>query len=100
MEKLSHSKVVLAGHMLQLLAGGDSQWVKRVMGSSSNMGERLHKAVFRATDQRDRINTSCLAHQKAASSCSSLPTAAELSSTSLFIITNMLIKLYGIECVQ
>ena len=45
---------VLAGHILQILAGGYSQWVERVIGSSSNMGERLHKVVFRATDQRDK----------------------------------------------
>ena len=44
------------------------------------VGDGLHKAVFRPTDQRDKINTSCLAHQRAVSSCSSLPTAAEMSS--------------------
>ena len=79
---------VIAGHMLQLLAEGDSQWVERVMGSSSNMGKRLHKAVFRAMDQRDKMNTSCLAHQKAVSSCSSLPTAEELSSHCTAYITH------------
>ena len=68
---------VIAGHMLQLLAGGDSQWVERVV-ISSNMVERLHEAVFVVREQRDKINTSCLAQLTAVRSCSTLPTAAEL----------------------
>ena len=71
---------VIAGHILQLLAGGDSQWVERVVEVGSNMGERLHKAVFEARDQRDKINTSCLAQQTAVSSCSSVPTPSEVSA--------------------
>ena len=56
---------VIAGPMLQLPAGGNCQWGERVVGVASNMGERLHKAMFVV---RDQINTS-----------SSLHTASELS---------------------
>jgi len=70
---------VVAGQMLQLLASGDSQWVERVVGIVSNMGKRLHKAVCVVRGQRVRIYTSCLTQQTAVSSCTTLPTAAELS---------------------
>ena len=50
---------------------------ERVVGVASNM-ERLHKAVFVVRDQKDKINTSCLAQQTALRSCSSLHTASEL----------------------
>ena len=51
-------------------------WKARVVGVASNM-ERLHMAVFMVRNQKDKINTSCLAHQTALSSCSSLHTAFE-----------------------
>ena len=31
---------VISGHMLQLLASGDSEWVERVMGVGSNIGDQ------------------------------------------------------------
>ena len=68
---------VIAGHMLRLLAGEDSQWLERLVGS--NMMEKMHNALFMLSDQRDKFNTSCLAQQTAVSSCSNLPTVAELS---------------------
>ena len=46
---------------MQLLASGDSKWVERVLGVGSNIGKRLHKAVFVVKDQRDKISSSCLA---------------------------------------
>ena len=70
---------VVAGHMLKLLAGGDSQWVEKVVGLGSNMGEKLHKAVFVVRDQREKMNTSCLVQQETMISCSTMPTTAELS---------------------
>lgn len=79
---LQHSNVggvrkVISGHMVQLLANGDSQWVERVLGVGSNIGERLHKAVFVV---RDKISSSCLAQQTTVRSCCSLPTAAEIAT--------------------
>ena len=71
---------VIAGHMLQLLAGGESQWVERVLSGCSNIGERLHKAVFIVLDQKEKVSCSSLAQQTAVSSCRSLPTAAEITA--------------------
>jgi hypothetical protein len=64
---------VIAGPMMQL---DTCHWKARVVGVASNM-ERLHMAVFMVRNQKDKINTSCLAHQTALSSCSSLHTAFE-----------------------
>ena len=56
------------------------QWVESVLGVGSNIGERLHKAVFVVRDQRDKISSSCLVQPTTVRSCCSLPTAAEIAT--------------------
>ena len=76
--RLGGVRKVISGHLLKQLAGGDSEWVERVLGIGSNMGERLHKAVFVVRDQREKMSTSSLAQQVNIPSNSSVPTASDI----------------------
>ena len=51
-----------------------------MVGIGINVGERLHKAVFVVTGQREKMSSSSLAQQTAVSSCRSLPTAEEITA--------------------
>ena len=71
---------VVSGHMLHIMAGGDTQWSDRLISLGSNVGERLFRSVFIVRDQRDRQQSSWLAGQSCVSSSVSLPPMSEISS--------------------
>ena len=95
---------VIAGHMLLLIAGEDSQWLESLLGI--NM-VKMNNAVFELTDQRNKFNTSCLALHSTISSCSTLPTLAELGvhcpayimqySSDLHMLVWLLLKYYSTD---
>ena len=81
-EGRSKSRKTVAGHMLRTLQGDDVEWAERLVGQAGpGLGERLHKAVFCARDQRAASSTSWLAQQSSVPSFS-VPSLAEIAGES------------------
>ena len=74
------SRKAVAGHMLRALQGEDREWGERLAGQSgASLGERLHRAVFCARDQRAAAATSWLAALTSVAA-SSVPSLAEVAA--------------------